>query len=204
MKSALFYSGRDIRIGDLQKPCPETGEVLIRVRAAGICGGDLRAYRADIRRDNPPWTAGHENSGEVAALGPEITALKVGDRVAIDPTLPNRDSPEFLIGRNETAIVRTVSGGFGEFIVVPEENLHIIPDNVSFEAGAMAEVYAVALHALTLTPVQPGDMVAVIGSGPVGVSIAEMAVLAGAEQIIVLGKPDAPLELAAKTLQAPG
>jgi 2-desacetyl-2-hydroxyethyl bacteriochlorophyllide A dehydrogenase len=92
------------------------------------------------------------------------------------------------------------SGGFAEYMVAPEGNVYELPDTVSFEAGAMAEVYAVAVHALSMSPVHPGDSVAVIGSGPVGLALAQMAQLAGAASVAVLGKPDAPLQLAKESM----
>ena len=81
-------------------------------------------------------------------------------------------------------------------MTIPEDNAYHLPDQLSFEAGALSEVYAVAVHALSRTPVQPGDLVAVIGSGPVGLAIAQMAHTAGAQAVMVLGKPEQPLRIA--------
>ena len=87
-------------------------------------------------------------------------------------------------------------------MIAPEDNVYILPDSVSFEAGALAEVYAVAVHALSMVPVKPGDQVAVIGSGPIGLTIAQMAHLAGAESVAILGKPDRPLQIAQRAMGA--
>ena len=85
------------------------------------------------------------------------------------------------------------AGGFAELINVPAQNIHLLPDGVSFESGAMAEVYAVAVHALSRLPLQTGESVCIIGSGPIGLSIAEMASISGAGSVLVLGKPAAAL-----------
>jgi len=90
----------------------------------------------------------------------------------------------------------SMAGVFAEYLAAPEQNVYDLPETVSFEAGAMAEVYAVAVHALSITPVRPGNRVAVIGSGPVGLALAELARVSGATTVALLGKPDAPLQLA--------
>ena len=134
--------------------------------------------------------------------------MNVGARVAIEPTIPCNECPECLSG-NYNICSKLVhiggtarSGGFAEYMVAPEDNVYTLPDSVSFEAGALAEVYAVAVHALTMVPVQPGDQVAVIGSGPIGLTIAQMAHLAGAESVAILGKPDGPLQIAQQMIGA--
>ena len=88
MKAALFYGGKDIRVAEVPNPAPGPGEVVIRVRAAGICGSDLHGYREAGRKGaggGGPYTSGHELAGEVSALGPGVAGLAVGQRVAVEP-----------------------------------------------------------------------------------------------------------------------
>ena len=208
MKVARFYGGKDIRLETLPDPAPGPGEVLVQVEATGICGSDLHGYHAENRKPLSPRTAGHELTGQVVAVGAGIVAHKAGARVAVEPIIPCNECPECLSG-NYNICSKLVhiggtarGGGFAEYMLAPEDNIYTLPDSVSFEAGALVEVYAVAVHALSMVPVQPGDWVAVIGSGPIGLTIAQMADLAGAESVAILGKPDAPLQIAQEMIGA--
>ena len=208
MRAARFYGGHDIRLEMLPDPVPEPGDVLVQVAATGICGSDLHGYHATPPKSLAPRTAGHELTGEVVALGSGDVKHKVGARVAVEPTIPCNECPECFSG-NYNICSKLVhiggtarGGGFAEYMIAPKDNVYSLPDNVSFEAGALAEVYAVAVHALSMVPVSPGDQVAVIGSGPIGLTIAQMADLAGAESVAILGKPDGPLQIAKQMLGA--
>ena len=209
MKAARFYGGKDIRVETVSNPVPEEREVLVEVRATGICGSDLHGYHNQPETPRPPATGGHELTGRVAGIGVAAGKYQIGDRVAIEPTVPCNSCPECLNGNYNlcTKLIHiggtrgkrlgnVFSGGFAEYMVAPEDNVYTLPNQVSLEAGAMAEVYAVAVHALSMAPVHPGDSVAVIGSGPVGLALAQMAQLAGAASVAVLGKPDMPLQIA--------
>lgn len=208
MKAARFYGGKDIRLETLPDPVPDQDEVLVQVEATGICGSDLHGYHAETPKSLSPRTAGHELTGRVVGLGSGDVKHKIGDRVTIEPTIPCNECPECFSG-NYNICSKLVhiggtarAGGFAQYMVVPEDNVYTLPDAVSFEAGALAEVYAVAVHALSMVPVRPGDQVAVIGSGPIGLTIAQMARLAGAESVAVLGKPDRPLQIAQQAIGA--
>jgi threonine dehydrogenase-like Zn-dependent dehydrogenase len=139
-------------------------------------------------------------AGEVTSTGVDVTSCRKGDRVAIEPLMPCRTCAHCLDGQYQRCRrLKHIggpdrAGGFAELINVPEHNVHPLPDSVSFEAAAMAEVYAVAVHALGRLPLQSPEQVCVIGSGPIGLSIAEMASISGAGSVLVLGKPDAALE----------
>ena len=209
MRAARFYGGRDIRVETVPEPEPMDNEVLVQVQATGICGSDLHGYHHQPEKPRPPATGGHELTGRVAGVGKAVRQHRIGDRVVIEPTVPCNNCPECLNGNYNlcTKLIHiggtrgkrlgnVFSGGFAEYMVAPEGNVYELPDRVSFEAGAMAEVYAVAVHALSMAPVHPGDSVAVIGSGPVGLTLAQMAQLAGAASVAVLGKPEAPLRIA--------
>ena len=201
MKAAQFYGGKDIRVEMVSNPVPKSHQYLVEVQATGICGSDLHGYHHTPKEPRPPRIGGHELTGRIADAGSAADRFQVGDRVAIEPTIPCNDCPECLSGNYNLCaqlihIGGSVGGGFAEYMVAPEGNIYPLPEQVSFEAGAMAEVYAVAVHALSMTPVQPGNRVAVIGSGPVGLAITEMVQLAGATSVALLGKPDAPLQLA--------
>ena len=209
MKAAFFYGGRDIRVEDVPDPVAGPGEVLVRVRAAGVCGSDLHGYRAGASSPNvPPRVRGHELAGDIVALGPDVTSLKVGQRVGVEPLVGCGDCTYCLSGAYHLCsrlehIGGQRRGGFAELAVAPEDKVYPLSDGVSIEVGSLLDVYAVAVHALTQVPVRPGDHVAVIGTGAIGLSIAQMASLAGAS-VAVLGRRDEPLRVATQVAGAVG
>lgn len=211
MKAALFYGGTDIRVAELDTPEPGPGEVLIKVRSAGICGSDLHGYRNvspwQTRADSPPEGRqnGHELAGEVAALGPGVTGLTVGQRVGIEP--------EHLIGcgrciycrRGDTHICPTrgqrhgqrhSSHGFSQYDVCLARNVHPLPDNVLLDAAAILDCYACGVHALNCVPILPYMTVAILGTGAIGMTLGQIARASGAGKVIMVGTRDEPLEVA--------
>ena len=207
MKAAQFYGGKDIRVETVPDPSPQEGQVLVQVEAAGICGSDLHGYHHSPEKPLAPRIGGHELTGEILDTGKGISDspshIKRGSRVAIEPIVPCNFCPECLNGYyNICAKLRHGGGGFAEFMVAPVSNAYALPASVSVEGGALAEVYAVAVHAVNRAMVSPGDRVAIIGSGPVGLTIAQVADVAGATSIAMLGKPDEPLQIAHEAVGA--
>jgi 2-desacetyl-2-hydroxyethyl bacteriochlorophyllide A dehydrogenase len=209
MKAALFYGGPDIRVEELPTPEPGPGEVLVRVRAAGICGSDLHGYR----RANPfgaaaqqgPRQSGHELMGTVAALGSGVSGFTVGQRVGIEP--------EHLIGcgecrycrRGDTHLCptrgqrhgeRQGSHGFSEFDVCLARNVHPLPDSVSDDAAAILDCYGCAVHAVRRAPIHPYSTVVVIGTGAIGMNVGQVVRASGAARVIMVGTRPQPLEIA--------
>ncbi|MDE0637309.1 MAG: alcohol dehydrogenase catalytic domain-containing protein [Candidatus Poribacteria bacterium] len=203
MKAAQFYGGKDIRVETVPDPTPETGQVLVQVEAAGICGSDLHGYHHQPDKPLSPRIGGHELTGQIVDIGKDVTDHKTGERVAIEPISPCNNCPECYNGYyNICGNLRHAGGGFAEFMVARVSNAYSLPDSVSAEGGALAEVYAVAVHAVNRAMVSPGDRVAIIGSGPVGLTIAQVANVAGATSIAVLGKPDVPIQIAHEAVSA--
>ena len=207
MKAAQFYGGKDIRVETVPDPSPQAGQVLVQVEAAGICGSDLHGYHHQPEKPLAPRIGGHELTGQILDTGSGINDapphIRKGGRVAIEPIVPCNVCPECLNGYyNICAELRHGGGGFAEFMVAPISNAYALPDSVSVEGGALAEVYAVAVHAVNRARVSPGDRVAIIGSGPVGLTIAQVADVAGATSIAMLGKPDGPLQIAYEAVGA--
>lgn len=203
MKAAQFYGGKDIRVETVPDPTPETGQVLVQVEAAGICGSDLHGYHHQPDKPLSPRIGGHELTGQIVDIGKDVTEHKAGERVAIEPISPCNNCPECYNGYyNICGNLRHAGGGFAEYMVARTSNAYSLPDNVSAEGGALAEVYAVAVHAVNRAMVSPGDRVAIIGSGPVGLTIAQVANVTGATSIAVLGKPDTPIQIAHEAVGA--
>lgn len=205
MKSAVFYGKHDLRIED--QPMPQVGakDVLVQVKACGICGTDVHIYEGDkgAAEVTPPTILGHEFSGVVVALGDEVTAYKVGDRVCVDPNCycgsctPCRNGVahycEHMIGYGTT-----VNGGFAEYCAVNERQIYKIGDNTTFEQGAMAEPVACCLHGMDMCEIKPGHQVVVIGGGMIGLLMMQLAKLSGAAKVALLEPVESKREVAKK------
>jgi threonine dehydrogenase-like Zn-dependent dehydrogenase len=206
MRAALFYGGPGIRIEERPVPVPGPGEVRVRVRAAGICGSDLHNYRGHRESTWPvPWAQGHEQAGEVAALGEGVTALAVGDRVGVEA--------EHLIGcgacrhcgegqyhrcprRGVLHGARHASHGFSECDVTRAANCHRLPDHVSFEAAALLDCYACGVHAVHRTPPPVDGTTVILGAGAIALTLGQVAKAYGAGRVVMIGTRPEPLETA--------
>ena len=209
MQTSIFRGPRDIDVIDVPDPRPAPGEVVVRVRAAGVCGGDLHEYRADRQLYATPYprpAQGHEAAGEVIAIGEGVMSVQPGARVAIQPMISCGDCPPCAAGNwslcerlEHIGVARP--GGFAEQCAAPAENVFMLPNNVSFEEGALLDCTAVAVHALDRVPVPSGAAVVVLGAGAIGLAIAQVARAAGAGHVTVVATRPGPLEVA-RTLGA--
>ena len=182
-----------LELRDVPAPQIAPDEVLIRVRACGICGSDLK-IQDDQHPYTPPVIVGHEFAGEIAEAGAAVTGWAVGDRVVSEQhTRACGHCRQCLTGNafacsSKRAPGYFVDGAFTEFIKVPAWLLHRIPDNLSFVEAAFTEPSAVAAHGmLERTGIAPEDVVLVLGSGPIGLVAAKMAQAAGASKVIITG-----------------
>jgi L-iditol 2-dehydrogenase len=189
-------------------PEPEIGpdDVLIRVRACGICGSDVHGLDGSTGRRIPPLVMGHEAAGEVAATGANASDLRPGDRVTFDSTIYCGHC--FYCGRGEVNLcdnrqVMGVSpgpyrrhGAFAEYVAVPRRIVYRLPDALSYEHAAMIEAVSVAMHAVNLTPVHLGDTAVVIGSGMIGVLTIQSLRAAGCARVIAIDPNEERLAMA--------
>lgn len=194
MKAMRLFGPRDMRVDEIPTPKPGPGEALIRVRAVGVCGSDVHYYLDGHIGDAVaefPFTMGHEFSGEVAALGPGADGPLVGTRVAVDPAIPCMECETCLEGNpNCCPNVRfpgsaPIQGSLSEYYVHPAELCVPLPDSLDFVDGAMLEPLGVVVHALTLAKIRPGDAVAVVGAGPIGLMVAQVAVASATAAVYV-------------------
>ncbi len=208
MKSAVFYGKHDLRIEDAPMPYVDAHDVLIQVKACGVCGTDVHIYEGDKGAADvtPPTILGHEFAGVVAAVGPEVSGFAVGDRVCIDPNHPCGCCEPCRDGINHycehmTGYGTTVDGGFAEFVAVDAQQVYRLGENTTFEQGAMAEPVACALHGIDMCNIHPGSAVVVIGGGMIGLLMLQLARIAGAAKIALLepvaGKREVALSLGA-------
>jgi L-iditol 2-dehydrogenase len=207
MKALVLHGINDLRVDDWPKPRPGPGQVLVRVRAVGLCGSDVHYYthgRIGDQLVTKPMIVGHEGAGEVAELGPGVTNLKVGQRLALEPSNSCGRCEWCTTGRpNLCPSVKFCStppydGLMCELAVLERHQCVPIPDALTFDEAAMLEPLQVGVHATNLIGLKPGETVAVVGVGPIGLGCMEMARVAGAGRIIVTDKLDYRLKLARK------
>jgi L-iditol 2-dehydrogenase len=163
-------------------------DVLIEVRAAGVCGSDLHGYTGQTGRRTPPLIMGHEVAGVVLATGPGVESVAVGDRVAINPI--DRSGPKRrLMGMD-------APGGFAERVVWPAANLVPLPDEIGFPAGSLAEPLAVAVHAIDRAALADVEVAAVVGAGPIGLLVAGLLMHRGVPCVAITDLSDERLAVA--------
>lgn len=186
---AAFCTGREkIEVREVPAPSPGPGEVLLRVRACGICGSDLHFYRGDLPA-MPGISPGHEFAGEVAALGEGVSGFQVGQRVAVEPLRVCRECPYCRTGQYHLCPKRVLlgtfaPGGLAQFVPVPAYTLYPLPDDLDWELAALAEPLAVAVHGLHMVGLALGERVLVLGSGSIGLMAVLAARAAGAREIV--------------------
>lgn len=193
MKGAVFYGKHDLRVEETDMPKVDSEDVLIQVKACGVCGTDVHIYEGDKGAADvtPPTILGHEFSGVVAQVGAEVTKYKVGDRVCIDPNCycGKCDFCRNGIAHFCTDMIgygTTVNGGFAEYCSVNQRQVYKLGDNTSFEQGAMTEPVACCLHGIDMCNIKPGSSVVVIGGGMIGLLMLQLAKLAGAARTALL------------------
>ncbi len=199
MKAARIEEPGKGIVTRVAEPTPGPDDVLIQIRAAGICGTDLHIFHGEYEAIYP-IIPGHEFSGDVAAVGANVRNFRVGDRVTADPNIPcgrcdycQRNQPNQC--RNLLAIGVTRSGGFAEYVVAPEGNVFSIGD-LSYAAAALIEPLACVVWGIQRVDVQPGDSALVFGAGPMGVLVAQALKQAGAAMVVVTDVVPRRLELA--------
>jgi len=185
MKKAVLRAPRVLVIVEAPMPEPGPGEALVRVRAGGVCGSDVHAFRGSSAFQVYPNTPGHEIAGEVAALGEGVTNLSPGEHVVLDPMIRCGHCYPCRLGRYNCCTTLRVmgvhaEGGFAEYVAVGAARLHRIGANVPFRAAAMVEPLSVSAHAVARGRVSEADHVLVIGAGTIGLGALLMARLAGA------------------------
>lgn len=193
MKSAVFYGRHDLRVEEYDMPEAGPEDVVIQVKACGVCGTDVHIYEGDkgAAEVTPPTILGHEFSGVVAAVGAKVHHYKIGDRVCIDPNCycgncePCRDGVAHYC-QNMIGYGTTVNGGFAEFCAVHERQVYLLGEHTSFEQGAMTEPAACCLHGIDMCNIRPGHQVVVIGGGMIGLLMVQLARLAGAAKVALL------------------
>ena len=207
MKAARFYKvGEPLRIDLIPIPQLEPGDVLVNVKACGICGSDIHiVYEGVTPTAYSPITLGHEPSGVITALGSEVEKWKVGDRVTVNPFLTCGKCINCLSENSQICLLRRVigihtEGGLAEFLKIPAKNLAHLPENIPFDQGGIAvDAVATPFHAITNRgALQVGEKIAVFGCGGLGIHGVQIAKVCGASLVIAVDTIDSALERAKK------
>jgi len=181
----------NVEVQDIAEPQPGPGQVKLRVHAAGLCGTDLHIYKDEFR-SWPPVVLGHEVAGEIVALGEDVQGLAPGMRVTTETYFSYCGKCRYCRAGNvnlcleRRSIGSAVNGGFTSYLVVPARNIHKLPKNVDFQAGALTEPLACVVHATLTTPtVTPGDVAVIAGPGAIGLLTLQVVKAAGATAVML-------------------
>ncbi|MGE5613155.1 MAG: zinc-dependent alcohol dehydrogenase family protein [Bacillota bacterium] len=196
MKAAIFYGKGDIKVVDVPVKEPAPDEAVMKVAFCGICGTDLHIFHGDegSAATTPPCILGHEMSGTIVKVGENVTTLKPGDKVTVDPNTYCGKCYYCKSGKEHfcngmIGAGTTIDGGFAEYCTLPEKMFIKVPDSVSYEEAAFAEPISCCLHGVDLTDIQVGDRVLVIGGGTIGLIMVQLSRLAGASSVTLI-EPD--------------
>ena len=206
MNALLLTEYKKLELVDMPEPEMGPDDVLVRVRACGICGSDVHGYDGSSGRRHPPLIMGHEAAGEVARVGAGVRNFRPGDRVTFDSTVycgkcqfcvrgdVNLCDDRQVVGVAPVEYRR--HGAFAEYVSVPQHIVYRLPDSFPYEHAALIEAVSIGVHAVSITPVKLGDTVVMVGVGMIGSVTLQAAKAAGCGRIIAVDIDDIKLERA--------
>jgi 2-desacetyl-2-hydroxyethyl bacteriochlorophyllide A dehydrogenase len=213
MKAVVLQRPHEAVVEEVPTPTPGPGEVVINVKACGICGTDLHIFDGEFPPSPFPLIPGHEMAGAVAAVGRGVQGLREGDRVAVDPSLFCGECYFCKTLRGNLcerwgAIGDTTDGGFADYVRAPARNAYLLPERMSFAEGAFVEPLSCVTWALRRMPIALGDEVLIFGAGPMGLLLMQAVKHDGAGSVAVVDLKANRLavarELGADTAATPG
>jgi 2-desacetyl-2-hydroxyethyl bacteriochlorophyllide A dehydrogenase len=213
MQAVVIESPGDISVGEVQDPAPGSADIVVAVRACGICGTDLHIADGDITMARYPIIPGHEFAGEVVAVGKGVTSVRVGSLVAVDPSLYCGHcrfcrSGHGNLCENWNAIGVSRAGAAAEYVAVPEWNAHLLPPGFDMSLGALIEPLSCAVHGYDLVHTKLGDRFLIYGAGTMGLMLLMLADRSGAIETTVVepnpARRERAVELGATRVVATG
>lgn len=206
--AAVLHGAGDVRIEEVAVPEPAAHEVVVRIAAVGVCGSDVHYYEEGRIGDfvvEAPMVLGHEPAGIVVEIGSDVTRHAVGDRVTLEPGVPDLVCDECRAGRyNLCPNVRffatpPIDGAFANVVAIHEAFAYALPEGMTLEQGALMEPLSVGIWACRRAGVGPGTRVLVSGAGPIGNLAAQVARASGAAQVVVTDVSGHRLQVAEQT-----
>jgi len=206
MKALVLKEYNLFEIADVDTPTLAADDVLVAVKACGICGSDVHGMDGSTGRRMPPIVMGHEAAGVIAEVGSAVTGWAVGDRVTFDSTIYCGACAYCREGRVNLCDNRRVlgvsctdyrqDGAFAEYVAIPQHILYRLPDSVSFAQAATVEALSIAVHAVGITPIKLADRAVVVGAGTIGLLIAQALRASGCGMVAVVDIDSGRLDLA--------
>ena len=201
MRAVVFEKRGQIEVTKVDDPTPGASDAILKVEACGICGTDLHLLNGDISSARYPVVPGHEFCGEVVAVGPGVTNVRVGDFVAVDPNLPDGVCRFCRMGKtnlceNYSALGVTLDGAAAEFVRVPSHVAFALPANLPRPWGTLVEPLSCAVHGFDQVGVHLADSYLIYGAGTMGLMLAQLARHAGAASVDMVDKNPVRFELA--------
>jgi len=206
MKALVMTAYKEFEVQDMPEPPIGPHDVLVRVKACGICGSDVHGMDGSTGRRRPPIVMGHEAAGVIERVGAEVTGYNVGDRVTFDSTIYNPASffsRKGLVNLCDDRRVLGVScedyrqhGAFAELVAVPNHILYALPPDMTYEQAALVEPVSIAVHARNLTPLDPGDTALVYGTGLIGLMMVQVLKNTAVKRIVAVDIDDSKLAVA--------
>jgi L-iditol 2-dehydrogenase len=208
MKALVLKEYKQFAFEEVPTPAIGAEEVLVAVKACGICGSDVHGMDGSTGRRRPPIIMGHEASGVIVEAGSAVNGWKKGDRVTFDSTIYCGRCEFCRRGQVNLCNNRRVlgvsceeyrqHGAFAEYVAVPQHILYRLPDGLSFEHAALVEPFSIAFHAVRRTPITLNDTVVVVGAGMIGLALIQALRAAGCGRIVAVDVIQEKLDLAAK------
>jgi len=211
MKSMQLTGIREMQMMEVETPTiVNPADVLVKMKVLGVCGSDIHYYvsgKIGSQVVKYPFPVGHEGSGQVMEIGPEVTHVKVGDRIAIEPAMPCFNCDQCLEGRPHTCrhlkflgCPGQADGCLSEYIVMPQTSCYPIPESMSYDQAAISEPLAIGVYAVRLANIDfAGKNVGILGFGPIGMSVILPLLQKGAKNVYVTDKIDSRLAIAEKS-----
>ena len=202
MKAAYVVEPEKVEIREIEKPVIGDNDVLVKIHYAGVCGSDLHLYKGVHAFRKLPCILGHEQSGEVYEVGKNVTRVKVGDRVTVNPQVLCGKCPACRMGLSNLCFNRKAPGTgdwigtFVEYFPAPEETVYKIDDHISYKAAVMAEPLAISHHILKLSHADRKETLAILGSGTVGMTTLFLAKRMGYKKVLCTDISEGSLEIA--------
>lgn len=199
MKAVVWEGPCKLSLKEEAKPVPISGEVLIKTKAVGICGSDLEIYDGRFKQSIPPLIIGHEGGGIVESVGPGVKTIKKGDRVIVECILycgecENCRKGSYNLCSNHKVIgMIGHDGEYAEYFTAPEQNIHRLPDNISWPEAGLIDTLAGPVAGIEKTNLHLGETVVVYGPGPAGLFFCRLAKLRGAGKVYLVGTRDSRL-----------
>ena len=204
MKALVWEGPYKMKLKEVEKPQPRAGEVLIRTKSVGVCGSDLEIYTGGFAHSIAPLILGHEACGVVEAVTDGVDNIKVGERVVIDPGIFCgkcefcRKGSYWQCDHRDILGMQTHHGAYAEYFVMPHLSCYPIPADMDWDEAALIDILADPLHAMNMIPLLIGETIAVFGPGPGGICFVQLAKIAGASMVILIGTREERLELGRK------